>query len=42
MFSDLSFRLRSLFRKKTVEGELDDELLFHYEQQTEKYVATGM
>ena len=42
MFSDLSFRLRSLFRKETVEGELDDELRFHYEQQTEKYVATGM
>lgn len=42
MFSDLCFRFRSLFRKQRAEKELEDELRFHYEQQTEKYVAAGM
>src|SRR5262249_18462703 len=42
MFSDLYFRLRSLFRTKAVEQELDDELRFHYEREVEKYVGSGM
>ena len=42
MWSDLSYRLRWLFRRKTVERELDDELRDHYEHQVEKYVAGGM
>jgi predicted permease len=42
MFSDLYFRLRSLFRTKAVEQELDDELRFHYEREVEKYVDRGM
>ena len=33
MLSDLVFRLRALFRRNTVEAELDDELRFHFEQQ---------
>jgi hypothetical protein len=42
MFSDLLFRLRSLFRRGVVENELDDELRFHLEQQVEKHVRAGM
>jgi hypothetical protein len=42
MLSDLVFRLRSLFRRNTVEAELDDELRFHFEQQVEKCIRSGM
>jgi predicted permease len=42
MFDELLFRLRSLFRRERVENELDDELRFHFERETEKYVASGL
>jgi predicted permease len=42
LFSDLSFRLRALFRPKAVESELDDELHFHFEQQVEKHMRAGL
>jgi predicted permease len=42
MLSDIIFRLRSLFRRKRVETELDDELRFHFEQQVEKDVRSGL
>ncbi|HET9743436.1 MAG TPA: ABC transporter permease [Terriglobales bacterium] len=42
MFSDLLFRLRSLFRRSAVEAELDDELRFHFEQQITKYMESGL
>jgi len=42
MLSDLIFRLRSLFRRRAVENELDDELQFHLEQQVEKNVRSGL
>jgi macrolide transport system ATP-binding/permease protein len=42
MLSDLFFRARSLFRRKAVEAELDDELRFHFEQQVAKYVNSGL
>ena len=42
MFSDLHFRLCSLLLKEKAEKELDEELRFHHERQTEKYMATGM
>jgi macrolide transport system ATP-binding/permease protein len=42
MFSDLSFRIRSLFRRSAVENELDQELRFHLEQQVEKHVRAGL
>ena len=42
MLSDLYIRLRSLFRRVTVDEELDDELRFHLERQEEKYVQSGM
>ncbi len=42
MFSDLLFRLRSLFRRGVVEHELDDELQFHIDLQVEKHVRAGL
>jgi putative ABC transport system permease protein len=42
LLSDLTYRLRSLFRCKTVEGELDDELRFHFDRYVEKAIATGV
>jgi putative ABC transport system permease protein len=42
MLTDLLFRVRSLFQRKAVETELDDELRFHYEQQVEKLVTRGV
>jgi predicted permease len=42
LISDISFRLRSLLRRKTVEAELDDELRFHFEQQVERYIRSGL
>ena len=41
MFNDLLFRLRSLFRRDTVEFEADAELRFHFDQQVEKYLKSG-
>lgn len=42
MINDLWHRTRALFRRKSVETELDDELRFHLERQVEKYVQSGM
>ena len=42
MLSDLLFRLKALFRRKNVEGELDEELRFHFDEQVEKYVRSGL
>src|SRR3984957_18871169 len=42
MLSDLAIRLRALFRRATVERELDHELRFHFERQVEKYVQSGL
>jgi macrolide transport system ATP-binding/permease protein len=42
MLEWLRQRLRALFRKNEVENELDDELRFYLEKQTEQYVALGM
>ena len=42
MLNDLRIRLRALFRRNAVEGELDDELRFHFEQQVEKYARSGL
>jgi putative ABC transport system permease protein len=39
---DLLFRLWTLFRGRAAERELDDELRFHLEQQTAKFVKSGM
>src|ERR1700738_3648372 len=42
MFTDLLFRLRALFRRSSVEAELDDELRFHFEREAAKYAAAGL
>ncbi len=42
MWSDLRIRLRSLFRRRAVESELDAELAFHLERQAEAFVLAGM
>jgi predicted permease len=38
----LRLKFRSLFRKRTVEWELDEELQFHFEQQVAEYMAAGI
>ncbi|HUJ32263.1 MAG TPA: ABC transporter permease [Candidatus Acidoferrum sp.] len=42
MLNDILIRLRAMFRRKRVEGELDDEIRFHFDRQVEKYVREGM
>src|SRR5215813_9641400 len=42
MFTDLTHRLRSLIRRRTVEQDLDDELRFHFERLIERHVANGL
>ncbi|MGB6482198.1 MAG: ABC transporter permease [Candidatus Acidiferrales bacterium] len=42
MLSDLRLRLRSLFRRNNVESDLNAELHFHFDQQVEKFVQSGM
>jgi predicted permease len=42
MLSGLKLRLRALFRKAEVERELDEELRFHLEKETEQNLARGM
>ncbi|HEY6402531.1 MAG TPA: ABC transporter permease [Blastocatellia bacterium] len=38
----IPLRLRSLFRRSQVEQELDEELRYHIERQTEELIAKGM
>src|SRR5271170_7215119 len=42
LLTQFRLRLRSLFRRDTVEGELDDELQFHLERLIEKGIADGL
>jgi predicted permease len=42
MLTTLLHRLRALFRRDTVERELDDELQFHVDQQIERYERAGL
>lgn len=42
MLSDLLICLRALFRRNAVECELDAELRFHFDQQVEKFVQSGL
>src|SRR5262245_6558508 len=41
-FYTVPLRLRSLFRRRQVEQELDEELRYHIERQTEENIAKGM
>lgn len=42
MLSDLLYRLRSLLWRKTLEGELDDELRFHFDRLVDRYRKAGL
>lgn len=42
MLTDLLFRLRALFHRDAVESELEQELRFHFDQQVEKFVDSGI
>jgi putative ABC transport system permease protein len=42
MISDLLYRLRALFRRSSMEADLEQELREHLEHQVEKYVRSGM
>jgi len=42
MWNDLLYRLRALFRRNTVELELDDELRFHQEREIERHMRAGI
>jgi hypothetical protein len=42
MFADLIYRLRALFRRKSVEAEMNEELRSHLENHTEKYMKSGL
>jgi putative ABC transport system permease protein len=42
MFNDVLLRLRSLFRRQTVESEMDGELRFHFEKQVESLIRSGL
>ena len=42
MLSDFFLRMRSLFKRRRVEAELDDELRFHFDQQVDKHVRSGL
>jgi hypothetical protein len=42
MLSDLAYRLRALFRRTSVEADLDDELRFHFDREVAKYLAAGL
>ena len=41
-FYIIPLRLRSLFRRRQVEQELDEELQYHIERQIEENIAKGM
>jgi putative ABC transport system permease protein len=42
MISDLLYRLRAIFRRRSVELELDEELRFHLENEIEKLMRSGL
>ena len=42
MLADWMLRLRALFKRTTVEREIDDELRFHFDHQVDSYVARGL
>ena len=42
MLNDLMLRLRALFKRTTVEHEIDDELRFHLDRQVESYEKLGI
>jgi predicted permease len=41
-FYEIPLRLKSLFRRRQIEQDLDDELQYHLERRTEEFVAQGL
>src|SRR5262245_12620571 len=41
-FYTVPLRLRSLFRRRQVEQEMDEEIRYHLERQTQEHIAKGM
>jgi putative ABC transport system permease protein len=42
MLSDLLFRLRAIFRTKSMDADLDEELQFHLDRQLAKHMQAGL
>ena len=42
MLSDLTYRVRAIFRRERLNDELDEELRAHIERETEKYIRSGI
>jgi putative ABC transport system permease protein len=42
ILSDLRFRIRALFQRRSMDNDLDDELRFHFEKEVEKHRAAGL
>jgi predicted permease len=42
MLNDVIYRLRALLWRSAVEAEMNDELRFHFEQEVDKYVKSGL
>ena len=42
MLNDVILRLRSLFHRRNVEAEMDEELRFHFEKQVAKFTESGL
>lgn len=42
MLSDLLYRLRAIFRRNRLEADLQEELQWHLEHETEKYLRSGI
>jgi len=42
MLRDMLFRLRAIFRAKSMDAGLDEELQFHLDRHLEKYIQTGL
>ena len=42
IWSEVRFRLRALFRRGRLDKELDTELSFHLEKETQKHIANGL
>ena len=41
MLNDLIYRLRALFRRQSVEDELQEELQYHLDREADKYRTGG-
>jgi len=42
LWSDVRYRLRAVFRRGTVEHEMDDELRYHVDREADKYERLGL